>query len=876
MANHYNGDRHMRFSGLILAIGLIPLAALPAVAGSVSFSLNMTGVYEIVPVNNGGSILATAELQPLAGTIAPFGQAQATFTSGATPTMTVTLGNGMTIAASVVATVGASPFQPTTLNGTITGGIGVFQGASGTFTAALTPVQAGAGPTSIPVVLTGSGTLTAPNAPSGLNVLPSVLRFDIANGSISPASQSLVLDNEGLSAEAFQVTVSTASGGNWLSASSGSGSVAAAQTFTIAVTADPAPGKTALKPGIYEGLVTVTYETVSVSIKTHLIIGGLGANLLLSETGLTFQGGEGGYPSHSFSIQVENVGVGDLTGLTAKTSVTGPGANWLHAAITPVPGNPQVSTAAISVSPLPAVAGTYYGRVDFSLTGAANSPQSVPVVLQIIPGPIPDITPSGVAFGTEYIFGQPTIPALSQDVKLFNLGTRAVTFSLTGGSRGYSQSGASMDWLTVSPNTGSIGPGSNAIFTVSVPPGCFGAGDPCQLSYFTHGGIYVTFLEDSFTTNIPVELTWPNIWAGLGLGSVKEPAIRMVPAAAAGCAPSQVNGVFTSLLAGFQATVGLPVPVEVQILDSCAKTMDTGTVVATFSNGDPPLTLTGAGGGQWTGTWTPRTFAAQTTVTVKAIGTNAVMGMLQLAGSVAANTATPIVGVGGVVNAASYAPTVAPGALISIYGSNFAGATNMAPSVPWPTLLGNTQVLLGGRPMPLYFVSNQQIDAVVPYDVAPNSLQQVIVQNGTAYSQPETMTVAAAQPGVFSQDQSGTGPGAILGQKPGGIPALNTAANPASVGDALLIFCTGLGTVSPPVSAGAAASTSALSYTDSPVTVTVGGKDAQVLFAGLAPGWVALYQVNVLVPPGVATGPSVPVVVTAAGAAGTPVTVAIQ
>ena len=866
----------MRFSGLILAIGLIPLAALPAVAGSVSFSLNMTGVYEIVPVNNGGSILATAELQPLAGTIAPFGQAQATFTSGATPTMTVTLGNGMTIAASVVATVGASPFQPTTLNGTITGGIGVFQGASGTFTAALTPVQAGAGPTSIPVVLTGSGTLTAPNAPSGLNVLPSVLRFDIANGSISPASQSLVLDNEGLSAEAFQVTVSTASGGNWLSASSGSGSVAAAQTFTIAVTADPAPGKTALKPGIYEGLVTVTYETVSVSIKTHLIIGGLGANLLLSETGLTFQGGEGGYPSHSFSIQVENVGVGDLTGLTAKTSVTGPGANWLHAAITPVPGNPQVSTAAISVSPLPAVAGTYYGRVDFSLTGAANSPQSVPVVLQIIPGPIPDITPSGVAFGTEYIFGQPTIPALSQDVKLFNLGTRAVTFSLTGGSRGYSQSGASMDWLTVSPNTGSIGPGSNAIFTVSVPPGCFGAGDPCQLSYFTHGGIYVTFLEDSFTTNIPVELTWPNIWAGLGLGSVKEPAIRMVPAAAAGCAPSQVNGVFTSLLAGFQATVGLPVPVEVQILDSCAKTMDTGTVVATFSNGDPPLTLTGAGGGQWTGTWTPRTFAAQTTVTVKAIGTNAVMGMLQLAGSVAANTATPIVGVGGVVNAASYAPTVAPGALISIYGSNFAGATNMAPSVPWPTLLGNTQVLLGGRPMPLYFVSNQQIDAVVPYDVAPNSLQQVIVQNGTAYSQPETMTVAAAQPGVFSQDQSGTGPGAILGQKPGGIPALNTAANPASVGDALLIFCTGLGTVSPPVSAGAAASTSALSYTDSPVTVTVGGKDAQVLFAGLAPGWVALYQVNVLVPPGVATGPSVPVVVTAAGAAGTPVTVAIQ
>jgi uncharacterized protein (TIGR03437 family) len=178
--------------------------------------------------------------------------------------------------------------------------------------------------------------------------------------------------------------------------------------------------------------------------------------------------------------------------------------------------------------------------------------------------------------------------------------------------------------------------------------------------------------------------------------------------------------------------------------------------------------------------------------------------------------------------------------------------------------------------MPLYFVSNQQIDAVVPYDIAPNSVQQLIVQNGTAVSQPETVMVSAAQPGVFSQNSSGTGPGSILGQKAGGIPTLNTAVNPASVGDALLIFCTGLGTVSPPVPAGAAASTSTLSYTDNPVTVTVGGKDAQVLFAGLAPGWVALYQVNVLVPPGVTAGPSVPVVVTAAGAASAPVTVAIQ
>jgi uncharacterized protein (TIGR03437 family) len=400
--------------------------------------------------------------------------------------------------------------------------------------------------------------------------------------------------------------------------------------------------------------------------------------------------------------------------------------------------------------------------------------------------------------------------------------------------------------------------------------------DPCGLSFIQDGGINVTIPENSYTYAIHVQLWWTNAWSIVGSGHVVQPGIRSTPMATANCVPSQVNGVFTSLLAGFQATVGLPVPIEVKIADSCAKTVDTGTVVAAFSSGDPPLTLTSIGGGQWTGTWTPRTAAAQATVTVEAVATNAVTGMLRLAGSVAASTATPIVGVGGIVNAASGATTIAPGAFIAIYGVNFGGATTVAPATLYPTQLGGTQVLLGGRPIPLYFTSSGQIDAVVPYDIAPNSVQQLIVQNGTAVSQPETVMVSAAQPGVFSQNSSGTGPGSILGQKAGGIPTLNTAANPASAGDALLIFCTGLGTVSPPVPAGAAASSSALSYTDNQVTVTVGGKDGQVLFAGLAPGWVALYQVNVLVPPGVTAGPSVPVMVTLAGASSTPVTVAIQ
>jgi uncharacterized protein (TIGR03437 family) len=337
-----------------------------------------------------------------------------------------------------------------------------------------------------------------------------------------------------------------------------------------------------------------------------------------------------------------------------------------------------------------------------------------------------------------------------------------------------------------------------------------------------------------------------------------------------------VTGVFTSEANGFQATAGLPVPVEVNIVDSCAQTMNAGTVVATFSNGDPAVELTPIGGGQWTGTWTPQKAAAAATITVTAAESNASAGTLQLSGAVAANSATPIAYAGGIGNAASGASTIAPGAFIAIYGADFAAATSVAPSHPFPVLLGGTSVLRGGESLPLYFTSPGQIDAIVPYDIVPNSMQQVIIETGSAVSEPQTVAVAAAQPGVFTQNQRGSGPGSILGQKVGGNPALNTTANPASVGDYLWIYCTGLGTVTPSIAAGAAATYPPLYNTDNTITVTVGGIDSPVAFSGLAPGYVGLYQVNVQVPPGVAAGPSVPVVVTAAGAASAPVTVAIQ
>lgn len=151
----------------------------------------------------------------------------------------------------------------------------------------------------------------------------------------------------------------------------------------------------------------------------------------------------------------------------------------------------------------------------------------------------------------------------------------------------------------------------------------------------------------------------------------------------------------------------------------------------------------------------------------------------------------------------------------------------------------------------------------------------MVVENG-ASSLPETVLIAAAQPAVFTQFQSGTGAGVIVVAQSSGAQFLNTPLAPASAGDALVIYCSGLGAVDPPVAEGSAAPSSPLSTTSNPVSVTIGGQPAHVFFAGLAPGFAGLYQVNVIVPQGISSGSNIPVVLNVAGASSVPVTVAIR
>ena len=154
-----------------------------------------------------------------------------------------------------------------------------------------------------------------------------------------------------------------------------------------------------------------------------------------------------------------------------------------------------------------------------------------------------------------------------------------------------------------------------------------------------------------------------------------------------------------------------------------------------------------------------------------------------------------------------------------------------------------------------------QVNAIVPYEVAgngPASLQ--VVWNGLV-SEVWQLPVQQSSPAVFRAGSTGVGQAAVLNQN----NSVNGPANPAARGEAIQIYATGGGQTTPPDTTGSVEGSSGNS-TIAPVTVTIGGADAVVLYHVSAPLEIAgLLQVNAVVPAGAVPGEAVPIVITAGG-----------
>jgi uncharacterized protein (TIGR03437 family) len=222
-------------------------------------------------------------------------------------------------------------------------------------------------------------------------------------------------------------------------------------------------------------------------------------------------------------------------------------------------------------------------------------------------------------------------------------------------------------------------------------------------------------------------------------------------------------------------------------------------------------------------------------------------------------------GIASVVDSASYSGGgVAPGELITIFGTSIGPTGSTAASVnassnTLPLTLGGVQVTFNGQPAPLLFGSAGQINAVAPFGLAGQSTVQMAITQAGGQSLTTTVPVVAANPSIFSANASGTGQGAILNSD----MTRNSASNPAARESVIAIYATGAGVTKPASVDGVLTSAVNPPLVAQPVTVTIGGQNAQVLYQGAAPGLVAgISQINAQIPSNIAPGPSIPVTIT--------------
>jgi len=576
--------------------------------------------------------------------------------------------------------------------------------------------------------------------------------------------------------------------------------------------------------------------------------------ITLSEKGLTFYALSGASPATQ-TITVVNGAKGTLTfGIAVSTAS---GGNWLSvssASGSVAAGQPGISmNVAVDASMLSP--GDYYGRVVVTAPGVPNSPQSITVVVHVLaPGSVTggvSLQPGGLVFTATQGGAAPA----AQTLTLSTLSTETLNYGVT------ASFGSGMTWFKLANTSGNISAGNRATFTIQPSISGFAPGTYSAAITIAAGQAPVQQAQLVLIITAPAEPS------------------SNAKATSPPCTASKLVPVITSLSSGFTVTAAWPIAIEASIFDDCAQPLLSGSVTATFSTGDPALALVSLENGQWAATWQTQTVAAQAMITVQAVSSSgALTGTAQIGGGLQANAhPPPQIASGGVLNGASFklGLALAPGSLISIFGTHLGSSTASAKELPLPLVLNDTQVVVAGRALPLLYISDTQINAEIPFDLVINATQQVVVSRGNTVSLPEPISLISDQAGVFTQTGNGLGTGIVVVYSAGS-QGLVGGNNPAKPGDAIVIYATGLGDVNPRVIAGAAAPLTPLSTTVAPVTVSIGGLQAKVFFNGLTPGYAGLYQVNAYVPKGVPAGNSVPLVLTQSGVSSAPVNITVQ
>ncbi|HUA20693.1 MAG TPA: hypothetical protein VMB25_18220 [Bryobacteraceae bacterium] len=659
-----------------------------------------------------------------------------------------------------------------------------------------------------------------------LDASPAIVEFA---GSVSAGNlqEELLVRNDGPGSVA-PVSVTIVSGYPWLSAATTACETICAVSVRAAVSS--------LQPGAYRGLLRVTTAIGTQEVPVSLFAADHGPFLQLSAAGAQFYGVAGSGLADSRTITILNNG--DAPANWSADVVDGQA--WLT--VSPAAGviAPQDSAVlTITMNSGSLAAQELSGLVRVSAQDGSFGPIDIPAILHLDPpgtAPVPLLSTGGLVFQL-----QTGAEGIQQPLTLAAASANPVAYQASPVSQGSL-------WLSVSPVQGQLAGASPADLSaiaasVGVQPGFYG------------GGITVALGAQSART----------LHAGFSVTDSTQ-----------GCVPEQLYLTETGIADGFATRTGFPTALQAVLVDDCGNFVSNALVSATFSNGDPGIPMEPVGLGQYAGTWVPSQTSGSlpggtVSAELRAVMSPLAPGFADVVGTVSAS-ALPAINAGGVVNnlnSLAGAP-IAPGAVIQIYGSQFgtASAGGTIVNGQLSTTLGGVSVSIGDLAAPLYYASSGQINAQVPMELAANRQYQVIVSANGLRSNAESIHLAAAEPGIAVYAD-----GSAIAQDVS--YNLITAQHPAHAGDVIILYLTGMGATSPPVPTGVPAPASPLAEAIIQPQVTVDGAPAQLLFAGLSPGSVGLYQVDVQIPPTAQSG-DLAIVVNQAGAASNTATIPVQ
>jgi uncharacterized protein (TIGR03437 family) len=559
--------------------------------------------------------------------------------------------------------------------------------------------------------------------------------------------------------------------------------------------------------------------------------GGTG-NLTLGATQLNFTAAVNGSAPATQSLGISSTTASTFTVQYSTSS----GGNWLSVTqnATTIGSGTTLNVPTnltIGVNPTGLVAGSYTGTLAFTALGVT---QNVQVNLTV------SATNNVLTLGSSSVSFTSVVPGGSQTSQNVTVSSAAgssplnftvATSTTTGGN-----------WLSVSANGTTVGSGT----TLATPATLAINVNPAGLNYgSTYQGTVTLTPTGGTAQTINVTVT-----------TTAAPVVSAAPVAGG-----------TSLTFNYRAGDNPPSQQSVSVtggqgltFSATAQSNPSGWLTVSPAAGTTPATISvginpaGLSAGQYNGS-------------ITVAGTGSATGSTTI--PVTLNVTAPLPTINLVSNAASYVGgSISPGEVITIFGNDL-GPT---PAVSSPaintatglvaTTLGGVQVLVNGFAAPLIYVSNTQVSAVVPYEVAGFLSGTVIVKFLGQTSNGISAQIVATAPGIFTANASGTGPGAILNQN----QTQNTQNNRAAKGSVISIYMTGEGQTAPKGVTGkitTVASTAPL--TPAPllgVGATIDGIPVQVQFAGEAPGIISgVLQLNVVVPPGARSG-EVPLVVT--------------